>query len=295
MSRTIDILKRVYKPYRLTLKGNTTILETTSGHFVAKEKNDKDIKRLHTYLKSRNFDFFPNLIDDTRSELNVYEYIDEIDMPREQKALDMIDLVTILHNKTTYYKEVSEDTYKEIYENISNNIVHLTEYYNSNFDMIHEEVYMSPSHYSLIRNASKILSCLNFCKSELDEWYEIVRDKNKQRVALIHNNLETDHYIKGTKEALISWEKSKVDTPILDLINFYKKEYFELDFEVLLNRYTQNYNLSEDEKKLFFIVISLPPEIKLYENEYKSCRNVRNGLDYVYKTESLIRPYYSVE
>ena len=38
MSRTLDILKQVYKPLRVTLKGKTTILETTSGNFVIKEK-----------------------------------------------------------------------------------------------------------------------------------------------------------------------------------------------------------------------------------------------------------------
>jgi len=295
MNRTLDVLKRIYKPYRLTLKGRTTILETTSGSFVVKPKRNKDIKGLYAYLKSRSFDFFPNLVDDSRDEMNVYEYLEDVEMPKEQKALDMIDLVALLHNKTTYYKEVSEDTYKEIYEAIDNNIGYLNDYYNRLFDVIFESVYMSPSEYSLIRNSSKIMSSLHFCKTELDDWYESIKDKTRQRVVVVHNALETDHYIKGEKEALISWEKSKVDSPVLDLINFYKKEHFELDFEVLINRYVEGYNLTVDEKKLFFVVIALPPEIKLYENEYRSCQNVRSGLDYIYKTEKLIRPYYSEE
>ena len=41
----------------------------------------------------------------------------------------MIDLVGLLHNKTTYYKEVDESDYKELYEDITNNIIHLNGYY----------------------------------------------------------------------------------------------------------------------------------------------------------------------
>ena len=37
-------------------------------------------------------------------------------MPEEQKMIDMINLVSLLHSKTTFYKEVDEDDYtnKEI-------------------------------------------------------------------------------------------------------------------------------------------------------------------------------------
>ena len=58
-------------------------------------------------------------------------------------------------------------------------------------------------------------------------------------------------------------------------------------------RYNQYYeNLSDDEKKLLFILLSLPDEIIFDKNEFKSCINIRNNLDYIYKTEELIRPYY---
>ena len=52
-----------------------------------------------------------------------------------------------------------------------------------------------------------------------------VSDDLKERVAFIHNNLEVEHFIKNKKGYLVSWEKSKIDSPILDLITFYQKEY----------------------------------------------------------------------
>ncbi len=295
MSRTLDVLKKVYKPLRVTLKGKATILETTSGKFLVKDKNNKDIKKVFNYLKSRNFDCFPSLVDDNRVDLNVYEYIDDVDMPKEQKGLDMVDVVAMLHSKTTYYKTVSEDKYKEIYENILNNINYLTSYYNKLFSRIENQIYMAPSSYLLIRNSSKIMASLDFAKEQLDEWYEKAKTKNKERVSLIHNKLSTDHFIRGDKGYLISWEDAKIDTPVLDLVTFYKNEYFNIDFETILEKYLQKSPLQEDEKKLFFILISLIPEIKLTDNEFINCKNVRMSLDYLYITESLIRPYYAIK
>jgi len=121
----------------------------------------------------------------------------------------------------------------------------------------------------------------------------VISDDLKERVAFVHNNLETDHYIKNNREYLISWEKSKVDSPILDLIKFYQKEYMSLDFESLIAKYIKNYPLKDNEKKLFFIVISIPPVIDLEGEEIIVTRKIRKMLDYVFKTEQLVFKFNS--
>ena len=57
----------------------------------------------------------------------------------------------------------------------------------------------------------------------------------------------------------------------------------------------QSFNLNDSERKLLFIMISTPPEIKFLKNEFTSSLNIRKQLDYIYKTENLIRPYYADE
>ncbi len=294
MTKSLDVLKDIYKPLKYTIKGHATILETTSGDFVLKEKT-KDLKELYSYLESRNFNYFPKLIDHSRRSVNVFEYIKDTDMPREQKASDLIDVVSLLHNKTSYFKEVSKDKYQEIYENIISNINYLNEYYNNTYEALFMESTLSPDKYLFMRNAYKIFLALKFCQDNLDDWYDLVKEETKQRVSLIHNNLETDHFIKGEKDYLISWDKSRIDTPILDIVNFYKKEYFNYDFSVLLKEYLKKYPLSEAELKLFFIVISLPPKIEFKDSVFINCKNIRCDLDYIFKTEELVRPYYSKE
>lgn len=289
MNNALEVLKREFKPYRLTKKKNVTIIDSTSGTFVVKEKKDNKVANAYEYLKSRSFDYFPSLALEEREDVNVFEYVEDIPMPKEQKAMDMIDLVALLHNKTTYYKEVTEDKYKEIYENLKDNIVYTENYYNFLYESLLEEIYPSPSHYLLMRNIYKIFQSLDFCNQELDDWFLHAKEDLKTRVAYIHNNLETDHFIKNTKEYLISWEKSKIDSPILDLIGFYQKEYMNLNFEPIIERYMRSYPLNPQEKHLFFIVISIPPIINLEGQEINVTKEIRKKLDYMFKTENLVK------
>lgn len=295
MNKSLEILKKIYKPYRLTILGKATILNTTSGDFVVKEKKDKDIKELFLYLKSRNFNNIPNLIEDTRSDVNVYEYMESVSMPEEQKALDLIEIVSNLHNKTTFYKTVTEDDFKKIYDNIKSNILYLQSDYNRLYEEIKKENYMSPSHYSLIRNSYKIFAALDFASQELDNWFGLVKEQTKKRVSLIHNKLSLDHFVKSEKEYLISWEDYRIDSPIMDLVKFYQNEYFNIHFSVVFSKYLEKVSLSEDEKKLFFILVSIPKKIEFSNNEFKDCETVRKALDYLFITEDLMRPYYSVQ
>ena len=288
MNNPIEEVKTTYKPYRFTKKKNVTIIDSTTGSFVIKEKKDNKVKDVYNYLISRNFDYFPKLEEETRNDINIFEYIEEIKEPKEQKASDLIDLVSLLHNKTTYYKEITEDKYKEIYDNLKNNILYTKNYYDNLYNIMIEEVYPSPSNYLLLRNIYKIFSAIDYTEDSLDNWYDNTKNDLKIRVALIHNNLETEHFIKGDRDYLVSWEKAKLDSPILDLITFYQKEYFSLDFKTLLERYFKKYPLSTNELDLFLIVISIPPIINITDNIWESTKEIRKKLDYIFKTEELV-------
>lgn len=295
MNKSIEVLKEIYKPYRYTLLGKALILNTTSGDFVVKEKKEKSIKDLYAYLSSRNFHNFPKLIDESRSDVNVYEYIQGVSMPKEQKALDLVDVLSTLHNKTTFYKTVTNDDFKEIYDKIKGHIVYLQNYYNALYEDIKKEVYMSPSHYFFIRNSYKLFAALDFSSSELENWYQLVENQSKKRVSLIHNKVHLDHFVKSSDDYLISWEDYRIDTPIMDLVTFYRNHYFDIHFDVVLNRYFDKVSLSEEEKKMFFLLISIPKKMELSDTEFHSSMNVREALDYLFITEDLVRPYYTIE
>lgn len=287
MNKSLEILKAIYKPYRYTIKGKTTILETTSGDFIIKPKN-KDMNELYNYLTNRGFMNFPKIIDASRDEVNVFEYVEDTKLPKEQKCEDLIELIASLHNKTSYFKEVSSDKFKTIYEDIKSNINYLTNYYNTLYEIGFNEDYESPSNYLLLRNYYKLDASLKYAEKELDEWYSLVTSENKIRVATLHNNLELNH-LRDNK--LISWDNYIIDTPVIDIVKLYKKEWNNIEFSEILSRYMYKFPLLDYEKKLLFILITLPPESKKSNNEFERCQNVSNLIDYIFKTEELIRPY----
>ena len=55
-------------------------------------------------------------VSDVRFPKEGDEYVEDVNISLEQKALDLIKVVALLHSKTTYFKEVTKDKYKEIYE-----------------------------------------------------------------------------------------------------------------------------------------------------------------------------------
>lgn len=277
-------------PKNIKKINNSFLVDTGDKKYVLKDKQN-DIDKKFNYLLSRNFDYFPNHI--SVGDYDIYEYIENVNISDEEKLYEIVDLMSLLHTKTTRYKNIDIDDYKAIYEKLDKEIEYLNIYYNELNDLIDREIYMSPSHYLLALNISKIYSALSFCRDELENWYEIIKNNPKQRVTYIHNNLELDHLVRNTDPYLISWDKSKVDLPIFDLINLYNKYYQKTDFDILLNNYQKRYPLKEEELKLFFIKISIPKKIEFDIDELENTRRVKKVLELLNKGDKLIHPYYS--
>ena len=289
-----EILKK-YKihPKKYTKIKNVLYIETSTKKYIIKE--NKIDKKIIDYLKSRNFNYIPEKITEEKDKYEIMEYIEEYEIPKEQKIIDLINLISLLHNKTTHYKELTENDYKEMYEDISNNIEHLYSYYNDMMTIIETKVYMSPSEYYIARNISLIYEVLYSTKEQLEKWYQIIKNEKKQRQVVLHNNLELDHILINKNKYLISWNKSKIGLPIFDLTKLYKKTAGDIEFEEILKLYEKNYPLKEEEKKLFFILISLPPKIEKKETEYESTKEATRIIEYIYKTKMFVSPYNSNE
>lgn len=294
MRKLNDILKKyALKPHRYIKEGNAVIVDTDQGKYVIKERSGN--RKIFNYLNSRNFDYYPKFINDTNEDYEIMEYVDQIDVPEDQKLMDLVDLTSLLHSKTTHYQEIDEDDYKVIYEDINNNIIYLNSYYSDLINIIDSKVYMSPSEYLLARNISKVFAALSYSKDELDKWYELVKNSHKKRLVVLHNNLDLSHFLRNEHSYLISWNKSKIDIPIFDLYKLYKRNGLQFEFSEVLKRYEKNYPLLPEERKLLFVLMALPDKIEIVSDEYENCKEVNRMIEFVYKTEMLISPYYAKE
>lgn len=278
--------KNDLKVDKYTMKGKTMIVNTPLGQFALKKGN---LDNIYKYLLSRNFEYFPKVID-SNEDSTIYEFVDDVKYDNEQRAFDLIHTIALLHSKTTYYKDVDIDEYKKIFEETMEKINYIYNYYMDVINIIESKIYMSPSEYLIARNISKIFSCIYFCKNELEQWYEIVKNEKRKRVVTLHNNLKLDNIIRNKSVYLIGWEYSKIDSPIYDFVNFYNNYALYFDFRSLLNEYERIFPFKEEEKKLLSVLISIPSKIPNTEKEYNKVKNVRQLLDKIYKTEMLLTP-----
>lgn len=283
-----EVLKKYnLKPNQYRKEGNALIVFGKNGRFVLKDKkSDDDIYR---YLRARNFNYYPTIISDEEDRYEITEYIDEISMPEEQKLMDMISLLALLHNKTTYYKEVSVDEFKKIYEDLDNNINYLYSYYQDTISIIESKKYMSPSEYFLARNISQIFSAIDYSKRSLDSWYQLVENKRKIRYVVLHNNLDLNHFIRSEQPYFISWSKAKIDIPVFDLYKLYRKIGDRFDFTILLEEYEKKYPLLNEERKLLFVLLSMPLKIEFTQDTFQTCNHITKELESLDKVSKILK------
>lgn len=208
---------------------------------------------------------------------------------------DLINLLVLLHSKTTFYKEIDLDWYKYIYESVDKRIDDTYRYYNEVMDNIDETLFMSPASYLIARNITSIYKTLNYAKNSIHEWYKMIENTRRVRVVMSHNNLSMDHYIKSDKPYFISFDKAKIDMPINDLVNLYKEHYLEFDFANILKMYMSKYPLTKEEVTLFLTILSIPQKLSYNNLEYRNVLTIRREIDYIYKVNELIKELASYE
>lgn len=238
---------------------------------------------IYEYLSYRNFNNYPNITIDDGYEIT--EYIEEINIPVEQKMIDLLSTISMLHKKTTYYKKISEFNYKQIYESIKEKIEEAKNVYDELISRAENTIYMSPSEYLLARNISIVYSNIKYSSDNLEKWYKQIKEIDKIRVSVIHNNLKLEHYLNNT---LISWDNAKIGIPVFDLYHLYQNTYNEYDWFELLNIYTDNYPLKNEELKLFFILITIPLLPSITVIEVDNVKDINNKLNYIKLTNKFV-------
>ena len=80
---------------------------------------------------------------------------------------------------------------------------------------------------------------------------------------------------------------------MLDLLNLFHNDYNKYEFSNFFEVYNQRFPLNDEEKTLFFIMISLPEKVEFTPSDYDNTIKVNRLLTYIYISEKLIRPYYT--
>ena len=266
-------------PTKINKNNNCYIID---NKYVIKNNFNRDI---YKRLNERSFNYYPNILNSLDDEYLIEEYIPNEFVSEDIKLEEMVELLSLLHNKTTFYKKVDIGDNKELYETISNNIVEIFKYYDEIMvDIESKEIY-SPSEYTLSKNISLVFASINKAKNKLDSWYNEIKEIDKLRYTVNHNNLDLSHFIKGDKNYLISWNRANIDLPIYDIYNFFLNN--DLDYDLVLEAYLNNSPLLDYEKELLYIFLLIPPKLKKMDNEYDRTKEVVNMLTKLDKFNTL--------
>lgn len=266
------------KVNKITIVGETTIVNTPLGKFVLKKNKGKNI---YDYLLSRGFNNFPRIIDYDNDYI-LEEFIDSINYNNNEKAQDFIKLLSNLHLKTCYFENITNNDFNNIYEELKNKINSLFEYYNIIINNIEGKVYFSPSEYLISRNISIIYSALNYSLNKLERFKEKVKNLSKKRVVTLYGNCNLDKMLKNKDNAyFVSFNESYNDSPIYDLLNFYNRYELDFDFINLFKIYESKFPLLEEENILFLLLISIPDKIIINDTIY-GISIIKKQIDKIY-------------
>ena len=281
------ILSRDIHPIFYEKKRNVYIIKDKKNGYVIKlNTNNYDI---YKYLLSRDFIYYPENFTRKNDNYDIYEYIPDIKEDKYQKLEDLIVIISILHKKTSYIREICLDDIEDLYENIIKNINNARDFYLKLNDEIDKEIFLSPSHYLLIRNISLIYYSLEEAQRMINEWYRLIRNEKNIRVALLHNNVSLEHLIINEEKYLISWDKSYFDNPIYDLENLYRKYYKYIEFKDVIKIYEKNNKLNDLEYQLLIILMLIPKHITFTKNTLDDTNNINNELIFLNKIIEIVK------
>lgn len=235
------------------------------NEYVIKDKGSKDLEYLFNYLKSKNFYYIPDI--SLKDGQYYYSYVLDNSITDEDKYLELIRVVSLLHQSTSYQKSVSKEKYDTLYNSISDYIDYYLTYFYDYLLLIEPKEDNNIFELFFMNNYSYIINYFRDIKFYLDKWYDLIKDHNSERVCIIHNNLSLNHFIMGKDKVLVSWDSYMIDSPLIDVNKLIKNEYLKIDVEKVVKEYISNMDLSSEELLLLKIVILLPFSIEFNKGD----------------------------
>lgn len=261
------------------------VIETDDGKFFMVPRGNRE--KIFHYLETKKFPFFLPIIFFYRNVYEVYRYMDD-DIDINDKAINLVHILSLLHIKTTTYQEVVLDNVKKLYEDILNQLDSLFQFYQELVQNVESHIYMSPDEYLFIRNSSLFFQNLEQSRQYLEKWYQIKKNATRERLVFLHGSPSLDTFIDGDNPCFLDWDFSRKGYVIYDFLYFYKKNYLMLEMQSLFQIYQSKYSFSEEELYLFYSLILLDEKIQFSSNHYENTVLVQGRVAYATKVRNFV-------
>lgn len=262
-------------PIKYTLIDNNKIITYPDRAIFIKPRSSYNIEEVYKYLDDHAVNNYLKPAEVTDKEL-IFPYFEKTSLTDDEISKRLVLNLTILQNKTTTYQKLNLDEVKNFYEGTKKKINYLFSYYHDIVLQLETKVYYLPTEYLFLRNSSIINRQLKVATDLLEEWYKIVKNKERERLAFCHGKCELAHFLPIDDGYFISLEKAHLGRVTDDIENLFRKNFSSIDLTSTYNIYQQKYPYTLDEKLFLLVKLAIPPKIDIYPCNLETNKRLLN-------------------
>lgn len=250
-------------PIKYTLVDNNKIITYPDKTIFIKMRSSYNIEEVYKYLDDHAVNNYLKPVEVTDKEL-IFPYFEKTSLTDDEISKRLVLNLTIWQNKTTTYQKLNLDEVKNFYESTKKEINYLFSYYRDILLQLETKVYYLPTEYLFLRNSSIINRQLKVAADLLEEWYETVKNKERERLVYCHGKCELAHFLPIDDGYFISLEQAHLGRVSDDIENLFRKNFSSIDLVTTYNLYQRKYPYTLDEKLFLFVKLAIPPKIDIY-------------------------------
>lgn len=250
-------------PIKYTLVDNNKIITYPDKTIFIKKRSSYNIEEVYKYLDDHAVNNYLKPVEVTDKEL-IFPYFEKTSLKDDEISKRLVLNLTIWQNKTTTYQKLNLDEVKNFYESTKKEINYLFSYYRDILLQLETKVYYLPTEYLFLRNSSIINRQLKVAADLLEEWYETVKNKERERLVYCHGKCELAHFLPIDDGYFISLEQAHLGRVSDDIENLFRKNFSSIDLVTTYNLYQRKYPYTLDEKLFLFVKLAIPPKIDIY-------------------------------
>jgi spore coat protein YsxE len=236
----LERYRRVLQQYRLHADyiedyGKVKKIYTKTGTFALKEiANSKELQSIHTAYQIFNEKAIPLYRAHNGTPFVLYGeryyylmpwFSNETGEERNERYFRFFRDLAQMHRKSLKEFEVKEEEAARYYEMIKKQWEAKREFLQSYVETCEDEWYMSPFQLQFCTYFHETMQAYWFAQTQLEKWYEKIKETKKWRIAVVHGNASLSHYLYDEKGNgyFLSFERARMDAPLSDVLQFFQK------------------------------------------------------------------------
>jgi spore coat protein YsxE len=255
--------------------GKVKKIYTKSGVFALKEiANSKELQSIHTAYQFfaekaiplyRAYNGTPFVYEGGRYYYLMRWLSNETKEERNERYFRFFRDLARIHQKSLTEIEIKEEELARYYEMMRKRLEKQKEFLQSYIETCENEWYMSPFQLQVCTYFHETMQAYWFAQTQLEKWYEKMKETKKWRVAVVHGNASLSHYVYDEKGNgyFLSLERSHVAPPLAELLRFFRQ--YLRTYPVMCDEcvswfveYEQSFPVQEAELSLFLCYLAQP-------------------------------------